>query len=903
MGGGRRQAVKIQSDTGRSIQASRGRYLRLKATMLIGLLAILAGCDLGGDDDARADAVLLDRPVAYVARSLPRDEDGMPEPRDLREPAAFFPGAALYLRELASPNAREISLTADLFDGAIDVRDLRVSFDGRRLLFALRAPEIDGADDDEQPTWNIWEYDLDTALLRRVIGNDLIAEEGQDLFPRYLPDGRIVFASTRQRQARARLLDEGKPQFAHLEETRQTHALSLHVMADDGTDIRQISFNPGHDMAPLVLGDGRLAMLRWDNKQNRNSFDLYALNPDGTATGLLYGKDRQNPAPPALNQEYTDAQWLPDGALMVLARPRVSSSWSGIPRRVQIRDYQRRTQMLTGGVAAEDAEQPLLDIPLTMSDEEISQGGRVAAMVPLSDGTQRYLAAWSPCRALLNEVLRPCTDDVLDQDDVMEAEPAYGLWIFDQIAATERPVVLPRVGRMITGVAVMSPRQDALLLPDLQPGAGLDQGLFEEGAGVLDIRSVFDLDGNFQVLGPLPVGVQTLAAYRDPAQVSAPERAVRFLRVSKAVLIPDDDLLDVPGTAFGRNAAFGMREIAGYIPVEPDGSVRAVVPANVPLEIQLVDAAGRALGNRHGNWLTVRPGETLQCNGCHAPGAGVPHGRYEALGLPLNAGAPDTGVPFPNTRAELFADFGETMAQVRARLHPADQSLQADMSYEDIWTDPAVRAPDAPLALRYDMLETPLPVTPECLDAWNTLCRSVIHYETHIQPLWDLPRDVEENGDIVEVTCVSCHTRRDDMNQLQVAPAQLELTGEASGQQPLHLTSYRELLFPDAALVLEDGALVEERVPLIQNGEPVYQVDEEGELILDEFDEPIPVLVPVQLGQRMTAGNARASERFFSLFANDGSHAGWLTVAEMRLVAEWLDIGGQYYNNPFEVPQ
>ncbi|MCH8543817.1 MAG: hypothetical protein LAT61_09630 [Alcanivorax sp.] len=870
-------------------------------------LVLLAACDLGGNDDARADAVLLDRPVAYVARSLPRDENGMPEVRDLRDPAAFFPGATLYLRELASPNAREASLTTELFEGAIDVRDLSVSFDGRRLLFALRAPEIDGADDDEQPTWNIWEYDLDTALLRRVINNDLVAEEGQDLFPRYLPDGRIVFASTRQRQARARLLDEGKPQFAHLEETRQTHALSLHVMSGDGSNIRQISFNPGHDMAPLVLGDGRLAMLRWDNKQNRNSFDLYALNPDGTATGLLYGKDRQNPAPPALNQEYTDAQWLPDGALMVLARPRLSSSWSGIPRRIDIRDYQRRTQMLPGGAAAQEAEQLLLDMPLATSDDVISRGGRVAAMVPLSDGTQRYLAAWSPCRALLNEVLRPCTDDVLDQEGVEEAEPAYGLWIFDQLAGTERPVVLPRAGRMITAVAVMSPRQGAALLPDLQPGAGLDLGLYEDGAGVLDIRSVFDVDGNFETQfgtqSPLPGGVQTLSDYRDPALVTAEDRVVRFLRVSKAVLIPDDDLLDVPGTAFGRNAAFGMREIAGYIPVEPDGSVRAVVPANVPLEIQLVDAAGRALGNRHGSWLTVRPGETLRCNGCHAPGSGAPHGRYDALALPLNAGAPDTGVPFPNTRAELFADFGETMAQVRARLRPEDQSLQADMLYEDIWTDPAVREPDAPLMRRYDMLDTPLPVTSACLDEWDTLCRSLIQYEAHIQPLWEFPRETDEDGVITDVTCVSCHTRRDDMNQLQVAPAQLELTGEPSGQQPLHLTSYRELLFPDTALVLQDGALVEERVPLIENGEPVYQVDEEGELILDDEGEPIPVLVPVQLGQRATAGNARASNRFFSRFAEGGSHAGWLSAAELRLVAEWLDIGGQYYNNPFDVPQ
>jgi hypothetical protein len=27
-----------------------------------------------------------------------------------------------------------------------------------------------------------------------------------------------------------------------------------------------------------------------------------------------------------------------------------------------------------------------------------------------------------------------------------------------------------------------------------------------------------------------------------------------------------------------------------------------------------------------------------------------------------------------------------------------------------------------------------------------------------------------------------------------------------------------------------------------------------------------------------------------------------MTPAELRLIAEWLDIGAQYYNNPFDVP-
>jgi hypothetical protein len=32
------------------------------------------------------------------------------------------------------------------------------------------------------------------------------------------------------------------------------------------------------------------------------------------------------------------------------------------------------------------------------------------------------------------------------------------------------------------------------------------------------------------------------------------------------------------------------------------------------------------------------------------------------------------------------------------------------------------------------------------------------------------------------------------------------------------------------------------------------------------------------------------------------NHTGYLSPAELRLIVEWLDIGGQYYNDPFVAP-
>ncbi len=48
----------------------------------------------------------------------------------------------------------------------------------------------------------------------------------------------------------------------------------------------------------------------------------------------------------------------------------------------------------------------------------------------------------------------------------------------------------------------------------------------------------------------------------------------------------------------------------------------------------------------------------------------------------------------------------------------------------------------------------------------------------------------------------------------------------------------------------------------------------------------------------MAAGNSRGS-RFFTSVMNNPTHAGMLSTAELRLLSEWLDIGAQYYNDPF----
>lgn len=856
----------------------------------------LAGC-LGDSKQDQVDPRLGQSPVAYVQRTVPLDDDEVMLPRNELEPVAFFPGAALMIRDAASPQAAERNLSLRLFAEPHDVRDLSPSFDGRRLLFSLRAPEIPDADDEDQPRWNIWEYNADTDSLRRIIASDLIAEEGQDLMPRYLPDGRILFVSDRQRQSRARLLDEGKPQFAPQEENRQVNGFTLHVMNSDGGDLQQISFNPSHDLAPLVLDDGRILLVRWDNNGTNDEFNLYAMNPDGTGTGIVYGADSHSSEDPA--PYYSSPALLEDGRLLVMKRAEESNSWAARPLLIDIRDFINIEQPLVAG-AAQSAEEILIDMPVSV-DEQISAAGRFTSITPLLDGSGRLLAAWAPCRLRhpVSEELLACSGNNLNIVDIAEAEPAYGLWILDPANNRQLPVVPPRDGVMITEAVAMNARSRPPAIPGYQP----DIQLQERGTGILNIRSVYDFAGEFNPLIEPPEGVVSLAQFADPVQVTAAQRRVLFMRISKAVLIPDRDVVELEGADFGRLPGFGMREIVGYVPVSPDGSVRVEVPANVALDIQLVAADGRRVSDLHGAWLSVRPGEELYCGGCHERDSALPHGRPDAELTNINAGAPVTGLPFPNTRPALFADAGDTMAEVLTRVEPQWLQPSLDLAFVDLWTDPGVRAPDPAFSLPYADLQTPAPLSDAaCIPDWTPLCRSIIHYGEHIQPLWDLPRQVDVEGVPTDVTCSGCHSRRDQLDQLQVPPGQLELTDDIAPEAPAQLVSYRELLFDDNFQELVDGALVDQLAPAFDDdGNPLFVTDEDGNLVLDGLGNPIPLMEPQELTPPMVAAASVAS-RFFDLFRG-GSHDGWLSNAEQRLLAEWLDIGAQNYNDPFVVPQ
>jgi hypothetical protein len=699
-------------------------------------------------------------------------------------------------------------------------------------------------------------------------------------------------------------------------------------MNADGTGIHQISFNTNHDFAPSVMANGQIVFSRYESI-NGDQISLYRANPDGTGLELFYGENSHatgaNIAGTNTNViQFLNARQRADGKLIAIVRPFLGTQLGGDIVQIDAGNFVEINQRSTPtGSAGTTAQASATTLGVTTDANLPSFGGRFASAYPLYDGTNRMLVSWAPCLVLNSGVTSVCTNANTTGANVQLAPPQYTIWIYDVSKGTLSPILGAETNTAIVEPVIMQARTPVpTFIPDVVPTAGTAAGNLANNTngkmGLLVIRSVYDFDGIDMVAAETNNAFPDIAALADPKLATADKRPARFVRIEKAVEIPDKTVRKINASAFGP-AGMGMREILAYAPVEPDGSVKIQLPANVPFTIDVLDKNARRIGARHDSWLQLVPGETKTCNGCHVAGSKTTpsHGR-SGLTASVNAGAPAAGAPFPNTVATLPAvNAGDTMADTRAAhtcanaltppgaTTPCSELPTIDVIYSDVWTDSKVRTPDAPFSYLYANLSTPSPANAHCA-VWDPLCRSTIHYPDatadgnvshQIQPLWYLSRPSIVPGDPnPDHKCVLCHSPLNAAGNAQAVPAgQLDLTDSASSVDPTVTTSYEELLFAHNEQTLNMGVLQDLLVPAPGPPDPVTGL-------------PTTIMVPVSLAPPMTAGSANGSVlKFFSKF--DGSdhgitvdHTGFLTTAELRLIAEWLDIGAQYYNDPFVAP-
>jgi hypothetical protein len=305
------------------------------------------------------------------------------------------------------------------------------------------------------------------------------------------------------------------------------------------------------------------------------------------------------------------------------------------------------------------------------------------------------------------------------------------------------------------------------------------------------------------------------------------------------------------------------QQILGYAPVEPDGSFKLMCRPT-PLGFSVIDAKGRS-AQTHLNWI--------------GPAGRAPHLRR----LPQPARCGDQLRHRRQRRAAAIMptlggahQSGETMAALRTRLDPSALDLKSDLAFTDIWADtskPGVTA-RASINVKYtgnanpaDDLVTPAP------------SNGFINYPQHIAPIWTRSR-----GTGGATTCTNCHTD----------PVKLDLRADISGTG--RVTSYEELLLGDPVIDPVTGqpqTRIEEGEPMIVRGPALVENGAGGAMGMARSSR----LAEIMFGQALKAsGDARTAHPNPPSTAPD--HSTMLNAAERRLVTEWMDLGGQYVNNP-----
>jgi hypothetical protein len=171
------------------------------------------------------------------------------------------------------------------FTGA-SVSDPCVSFDGKKILFSMRPP---GGSDR-----NIYEVGADGSGLRQVTSGG-----GHDFDPQYLPDGTILFTSSRSHQ---------------MDEYNHAPSENLYVCNMDGSNLHRVSFNMSDDFDPTLMPDGRVVYTRWEHFGQQNRFPLFVANPDGSHFFHEFGPHNRN---------FFHAQPTPDGRLIAIESTRI----------------------------------------------------------------------------------------------------------------------------------------------------------------------------------------------------------------------------------------------------------------------------------------------------------------------------------------------------------------------------------------------------------------------------------------------------------------------------------------------------------------------------------------------------------------------------------------------------
>lgn len=430
-----------------------------------------------------------------------------------------------------------------------------LSFDARKVLFCMKPAA--------EQSFHLYEINLDGSGLRQLT-NSLY----DDLDPIYLPDGHIMFVSSRCN--------------TYIRCMPEAHASVLARCDGDGRNIYLISRNSENDFLPSLLNDGRVIYSRWEytDKPLWNNQKLWTINPDGTGEAVSWGSQSTFPDHTAMPRP------IPNSPRVMFAGVGHHNWFSGSVGIINPNkglNYPHGLTRVTWDVPWAEVGAGPQDVP---ESPDYHSSGKFAA----------YQTPWP-----LSEELFLVSVEAGPYVHYIWGSPRgkrgpFNLYLMD--VHGNRELIMAAQHQIFHAMPVKS--RSYPVLPDrvAWPGTGKDST--PARPGVLYSADVCQ-------------GVPQL-----------PRESVKFLRIlqqdaktySSATVAREELAGLAQGPVISGVQDDAVKRILGTVPIAADGSVAFEVPAGKAVFFQLLDDKGRALQTMR-SFTGVMPGEIRGCMGCH----------------------------------------------------------------------------------------------------------------------------------------------------------------------------------------------------------------------------------------------------------------------------------------------
>jgi hypothetical protein len=482
-------------------------------------------------------------------------------------------GGNLTELDLATGKTRDI--VPKLNGGIFDRYD--ISHDAKRIIFGYRARKPDG--------YRIWEQNLDGTGLRQLtfppddepkrverhsayskvaLEKDprLYGHWTDDMHPCYLPDGRIVFVSSR---SECTVLCGG-------------HSLTcttMYRMDANGKNFHQLSQGALTESTPTMLDDGRIIYTRWEYvyKGIAAVQSLWAMRPDGTGTEEIYGHNIDNPG------VFFAGRQIPGRPDLVVAAGVGHEPLAVGSIRVIDRNKDRRTKDAMTTLTPEVETRGLRGLFQFRNGRLVEDvfGSFYCDPYPLSD--KFFLVSHNP-------------------DKRYNDQQAYGIWLLD--AFGNRVLIHQDPQMSCFQPMLLTSRPVEPKLPALGTVADADKG--ESTVLLVDL---------YRSLKGVKPG--TIKYLRVMEQIP---------RSWVASQIQPGDEVRGQAPAISLHTHIWVGVLLGIVPVEADGSALFKVPARRNIFFAALDKDFMEVQKMR-TFVNFQPGETRSCVGCHDPRDGT----------------------------------------------------------------------------------------------------------------------------------------------------------------------------------------------------------------------------------------------------------------------------------------